>query len=412
MPSHVVAVGDSYASISTRFYGDPSGAALIKSANPGAGDPPSPGSVVNVPNVPPLITPPAPASVGVDPSETELRINASRFRFWERVEITRSLDAVDTIDFVTPRAETPEFRAVVRPLSYAPIDLLVGGASIFKGTMLTVDGGSNAEDSSTVQVGGYSLPGVLEDCTPPASSFPLQFKGLDLHGIASALCLPFGLTVAPPLGDMGGTFKRVRVRPDQHVLSFLFDLARQRKVLIGSTPRGELLLRAPPTEGAPVVTFTEGERPALSFELQTSPQRYFSHLTCIRSNSRSTAGSQHTVANPLLPAVLRPMSAAIDDTGPGELPQAAEALAGRMLAEAVSVRVTACTWRDPAGALWEPGSTIRIDSAPSAFVYQPTNWILREVRLARTATEETAQLSLVLPGAFSGVLPAVLPWDA
>jgi prophage tail gpP-like protein len=40
--------------------------------------------------------------------------------------------------------------------------------------------------------GGYSLPGVLDDCEIPTSLYPLQSDGLTLKEIAEKLIKPFG----------------------------------------------------------------------------------------------------------------------------------------------------------------------------------------------------------------------------
>lgn len=409
MPSHLVVAGDTYVSISTRYYGEPSGAALIQSANPGAGAVPSPGSQVVIPQRPPLVPPIAPAGPVIDPSLCELLINGQAFRYWSQITITRSLDAVDTCDFAGPVPDSASWRLAVRPLSFAPISVLVGGAPLFAGTMLTVSPSVDADGGSMVQVGAYSLPGVLGDCVVPASAYPLQTKGLGLEAIAALLAAPFGVAVETEGVIPPTPIDRVRIEPDRVVLDYLRELAQPRKVLLASSPTGGLLLRAPPVAGVPVVTLSEGERPLISASLSTDPQAVYSHLTCVRSRGRSS-GAQHTVANPGLVGVLRPMVAQVDDVTLGELPGAAESLAGRMLAGAVTLTVMVATWRDPQGDLWAPGTTVSV-WAPGAMVYEAADWIVREVRLARDEGGDTATLTLVLPGAFSGAFPVLLPWD-
>ena len=409
MPSHAVVAGDTYADISIRWYGVATGVAQIKAANPGASDPPIPGTTINVPAAAPLTTPPLPAAPGVDPSEVEIRISGSAFRFWTRVDITCAIDAADTIELVAPPADTAEFRALIQPLSFAPLSVLVGGEAMFTGTMVGV-APAQGPDGARVQVSGYSLPGVLGDCTAPSSAFPLQLKGLDLPQIAQKLCAPFGLVVETE-GDVSGKLERVRLQPDRKILGFLADLAKQHGTLISSSAAGALLLLDPPAAGAPVVTLREGDRPLLSVELETNPQAYFSHLTAFRSVSRGVRGAQHTVKNPAAaPGVLRPLITTIQDTSAGELPSAAEALAGRMLAGAVTVNAEVATWRNPAGALWERGATVRIE-APGAMIYRATDMLIRQVQFSSDERQNTAKLSLVLPGSFSGDLPAVLPWQ-
>jgi len=44
-------------------------------------------------------------------------------------------------------------------------------------------------------------------------------------------------------------------------------------------------------------------------------------------------------------------------------------------------------------------------------IYQPYTFVLRSVEFTRNENSQTATLELVIPGAFSGKIPGVLPWD-
>ena len=72
--------------------------------------------------------------------------------------------------------------------------------------------------------------------------------------------------------------------------------------------------------------------------------------------------------------------------------------------------VTVSTWRDAIGALWQPGTTIELE-APSVFVPNPYLFQIQSVTLNRTVADgDTATIVLMLPGAFGGTPPDVLPW--
>lgn len=417
MPSHIVSIGDTFATVSTIQYGEPSQAGLIQSANPGASTPLTPGTILNIPVLPALTPPPAALSPTVDPEEVTVTIDGSEFAFWTQVTITRGVDSIDTIELVAPRADTPEFKALFRPLSFKHMSVKVGGKPLFTGTMLEPRPSVSTEEPPAVLVSGYSTPGVLDDCTAPASMYPIQYKGMSLLQLSEALTAPFGIAVVQQEdtpGALAGKLSRVRLRPDRTVLDLLVSLAQQKKALYASTPDGELLLRTPPIVSAPVVTLRQGDAgPLIAASMQTAPQQYYSDVTGVRRVGRNSLGGQHTVLNPALRGlgVLRPLTRHIDDVTSGELPASAEALAGRMLAEAVTVTATVGTWLDGIdGDLWEPGTTVSLQ-APGAMIYEPYDFIIREVRLMRDVTKSTAQLSLVLPGAFSGEIPDVLPWD-
>jgi hypothetical protein len=105
------------------------------------------------------------------------------------------------------------------------------------------------------------------------------------------------------------------------------------------------------------------------------------------------------------------MAFKIDDTEPGDGPQAVRAKLARMFANIAAYDVEDLpTWRAPKGGLFTPNTTIELH-APDVMVYQPYEFLIRNVRFKADADTQTASLGLVLPGAFSGETPESLPWD-
>lgn len=401
---YLVRSGDTYETISSRVYGDTSGAGEIQAANPGAVAPPQPGTTITIPDREPRHQA-SPAGDGV-----ELRIAGTDFRGFTQIAITRRLDAVDTVEIEAPQADSEQFRNLIQPLTFQPLTVFAGGDQVFTGTLTHVQPSITA-DTSKVRLSGYSSPGVLSDCTVPAGA-DRQFRGMNLPDIATKVIKPFSLQIERS-GEMGGEFRRVKMRPRDKVLSFLTGLAKQRKVFLGSTVDGKLALSGPPAVTKPVIQLRQGESPLKSIEPSFAPQSYYSHVTGFRKVNRGGVGSQTTVINPLLQStgVLRPLSLEMRDIKRGELQAATEAKLGGMLADAVSYGVTVATWRDPQGVLWEPGTTVSLE-APKAFVYAPYDFQVRSVRFARRVDGGTvAKLNLVLPGVFAGEAPTMLPWS-
>ena len=44
-------------------------------------------------------------------------------------------------------------------------------------------------------------------------------------------------------------------------------------------------------------------------------------------------------------------------------------------------------------------------------IHRETDFIARNIKLVRTGDQKTTQLSLVLPGSYTGNIPGVLPWE-
>lgn len=408
MTSYTVKQGDTFSRISRRVYGVENGEKLIIAANPGASNPPVFGTVLAIPDNPDA--PPSFAQVrpATNPDEIALKIGGKLFRFWTGVTITRSLDSIDTVEFSAPFDPfDPDHREMFRPASFAPVEVFVGGEKQFSGQLVTPTP-SLSPDSRTVSVSCYARAGVLNDCTAPASSFPLEFNGQSLNAIASTLCQPFGLSPVFE-ADPGPAFEQVATKPGENILPFLTGLAQQRGLVISNDTSGNPVFLRSVSPGAPVAILRQGDAPVGDIAPQFSAQSYYSHITGIEPTDVGADGASHTVENPLLRGVLRPHTFIAQDAKEGDIKTVVEAKAGRMFGALVSYAIPISSFRDPAGKLWRPNTSIIVE-APGAMIYSPYEFIVRSVTLSKSGSGATAVLSVVLPGLFSGEIPEVLPW--
>jgi prophage tail gpP-like protein len=403
-----VVTGDTFELISRKQYGTEQYASTIAQANPGASEPLQPGTSLIIPPNPDRTEDRPQAAKTENVDEVALLIDGKRFRFWTSIKITRSIDNMDTLDIVAPFEPTlTGFRETFRPFSFKTVEITVGGEPLFKGTMISVL--PAVGDSKTIQVSSYSTPGVLNDCTAPASAYPLEYNAQNLKAITEAVIKPFGIKVIFT-EDPGSTLERVALDPGQKILDFLSNLAKQKNLIISSTERGELLFQKSISSGTPVAKLRQGESPVLSIMPMFNPQEYYSHITGIEPVVVGLKGGVYTVKNGKLTTLLRPFTFQAPDTESGTLKEAVEAKAGRMFGNMVSYKLTVNTWRDPAGNLWKPNTLVNLQSI-NAMIYEPYNLVIRSVDFSRDDKSQTATLDLVIQGSFSGEIPEVLPWD-
>lgn len=406
--TYSVITGDTFESIARKKYGNDKEADRISRANPGVSEPLTAGTVLTVP-----VLPEAPQNLqqAADSSTDEVAIlvDGKRFRFWDKVRITRAIDTMDTVEFGAPfDSEAPGFKQTLRPFSFKTVVITVGGTPLFTGTMVTVNPVLE-NGQKIVSVSGYSLPGVLNDCTSPASTYPLEFNDQGLREISADLASPFGIGVEFQ-ADPGAVFGRVASEPGKKVLAFLTGLAKQRNLVISSTPRGKLLFSQSKETGQPVARLRQGSAPVMAVTPFFAPQEYYSHITGIEPVVVGLAGSQFTVKNPRLLGVTRPLTFNAPDTLDADVKSAVAAKAGRMYGNMASYSVRVATWRDPNGNLWVPNTSIKL-LAPDAMIYKEYEFIIRSIEFSRDRATETATLNLVIPGSFSGKIPEALPWD-
>lgn len=338
-----------------------------------------------------------------------LLIDDKEFATWQSIRISLALDTISCVRFTTPfDPARREIRETFRPFSYRSLKVKVGGALIFGGTMVDVAPSVDA-NASVLEVSGYALPGVLQDCCAPGDRVPHEYRNLTLHAIAQQLCGLFGLRMkveCPP----GKRFDKVKLTEETEIFGFLAELARQRNQVISNTKDGALLFQQSVDPGDPVAVLVEGEAPVSRVVSQFSPQQCFSELTGFAATRRGRRGGKHTVRNPWFNG-FRPLSFRCEDTATADVPEATRARLGRMFGNMASWTLEDLpTWRDPGGQIWAPNTTVKL-TAPGAMIYRRTELLVRTVELEQTATKEWAVLGLMLPGAFSGKAPQFLPWE-
>lgn len=408
MTNYITAEGDTLEDVSRSRFGVEGGADVIRKANPGLPDTLPGGLSLIIPEVLPIRSP-----LNADNEQLSVAIGGQFFEGWTDVSFTRSMDSFGSFELVSAwDPDNAQFRELFRPFSYAPVTIFEGGTLLYTGTLLSPTPHETAS-SRTVNVTGYSLPGVLNDCTPPIGALPLERADMNLQQIAEELLAPFGLRVQFDT-DAGPAFEREAMKPTAKVLGYLIGLAQQRQVLISDTPDGACRFLTESQPGRPAAVMSLGEAGIDVVSPNFRPQQYHSHVT---GQSPSTfaflgadPGAQYTVPNPRLSGVLRPLTFQPPDTNAGDAKAAAEAKAGRMFANAVSYTVGVPDWIDPSGNMWEPNTTIKLH-APGVMIYEPFEFLIRSVSFRRTADTKTATLDLVLPGSFRGEIPGRLPWE-
>lgn len=335
-----------------------------------------------------------------------------RFGEWSEIELSVGIDSYRCASLSGPwDPGRKEMRAAFEPLAFPQVTIEIGGELFLTGKIQDVSPSVDATQAS-VGVTAYSTAFWLTEICAPPELLPLEFNGLDLKQIGQRLAgSSLGLVVNID-GKPGGKFARVKCEPDEDLHGFLAELALQRGFVVTDTASGDLAFRSEGSTGAPVARL-KGQ-PIGRVSAQFQPGRWFSHITgraCKRSGQQH--GSSYTQTNELYRALFpRHHCASTGDTGSADVPRAAKAMVGRMVASAATYTVEDLpTWRDPSGELWQPNTTIML-TAPGAMIYSETELLIRAVKFKQRADEETATLELVLPGSFGGTLPKRLPWDS
>jgi prophage tail gpP-like protein len=381
-------------------------------------------------------------------SQFSLRIGNDDFEHWSSIEVTHSIDAFSSVGFTAPfEPRRRAFRDAFRPLSYRPVSVLLGSPRKGDHQLQLTGRLTNVEpdfgpNGTSVTVQANSLPSAFFDCAAPAKmTNGHEYSGLDLEAIADELAKPFGFNAR--FADERSTlidtnrdgrlerdrssdareqrriseefsraFPRVKIESDQKIFDFLLKLAQQRGVLLTDSPTGDLVFQRPAATGRPVVHLEEGQAPLLSIKPTFRPDAYFSEVTAIVSQKRGRKGGRFTLQNPFLTrdSIVRPMSFRACDTDVGAGPQVAADYMSRMFGEVASWEIELPTILDPQNEFFRPNTTLTV-KAPSAMIFGTHELLIRQVTKRQTKDSTTCTLTVVLPCAYTGEMPTVLPWN-
>jgi prophage tail gpP-like protein len=400
--------GETWADISRRAYGTQTGAAQIQAANPGLFEPLPAGAVISIPPDP--AKPPAEIATrrqDLSASEPKITIDGEKVGRWTALEIRMPADGIRTASISAPfNPRNKETAPFWLPFRYQRVRISARGKTLITGTAQNPAYSAGLTDRR-VTMSAYSLPGIMQETTPPISAYPLDFKGRRLDFIARKIAGIYGLKIIFKI-DPGAAFDNVSLDPGTTPLNWLIDLAQRRGILLTDDPDGNLVATRE-TETSPRADLKYGEPPVENMSIELDAGAAFSSVTAWRPATSRQKGAKYTVTNPHLQGVRRPFVFRADSTDGGSVKVAAESKAARMFPEMVTWRATVAAWDDGRGNIWAPGDSVNI-YGPEVLVYNKTRMLIRSVTLQREPDREWAELELVLPGCFSLTMPRRLPW--
>lgn len=273
-----------------------------------------------------------------------------------------------------------------------------------------------------VSIGGYSKPGVLEDCEIPTSLYPLQTDGLTLREIALKLIAPFGIgLVVDGIAQkdsaevftldekLDAKIEKTNAKESQNIKSYLTSLAVQRNVILSHDEKGNLVFTEAKTMKTPIFHVEKGVI-ATEIKMTFNGQGIHSQITAIKqADVDGGDAGEHTVYNPYCPIVFRPK---VIVQSSGDINTIEEFANNALAAELknISFIITVDRW-EVDNKLIRPNNIITV-YCPEVYLYKKTKLFIQEVAFKGDAKSETAVLTCVLPSVYDRSAPQNVFVDA
>ncbi len=384
--------------VASRAYGDAQLWPRIWSANQttlrsGNPDLIFPGEVIIIPLLPERARPVS-SSANKDPDGIYIELDGYEVRPLE-CRILRTVDTiVNSCNFAIPwqLGFDTELDKRVRPKSYTPCKVSIGGELIINGLLYKVN--------STV-AGGTKL--LLSIDTPTADLVdstlkpPLERNNITLEARAKEIAEPLGFSVKVST-DTGGEFDRVTANGNQKIFDHLVRLARQRGVLLSNDLQNNVDIISANIDGAPIATLEEGVTAGVTgWGVNVDGREMFNVYRAVGRNPLGESKGK-SVDSAVPRSRFKTVQA--DESTDGNIEAAATWARNKTTADALSFPLTVEGWCDPQGNLWKENEKVTIVS-PSMFLEKGFDFLINKVEYILTTSGRSTVLSFVPPTVYS-----------
>lgn len=343
--------------------------------------------------------------------ETFTTSNARSISGWTDVIVSRGIERCPSsfeVSYTEPYADVGDILA--QPGDWVQVKL--GGDLVLTGFVDRYMPSYNA-NQHTVRIAGRSKCQDLVDCAAFIDGG--QLLNMTVDKIAAALCAPYGIGVSVAAGtDVGAPIEQVNVLVGETSYSVLELLCRYRALLLYDTPDGNLELAAggdinqsgPVAIGARVASsgFTEGVNVASASLLLAMDGRFsrydaaYQGLDTLRDIGDGGNIIAHTYDTTVPRFRYRSIISENVTGGVDVALQRAQWEKAYRLGRSFQVRLVTDSWRDAAGALYEPNVLVDID-LPSLKL-SPRRWLISEVTYKKGPQGTSAELTIMPQQAF------------
>lgn len=169
---------------------------------------------------------------------TALIINGEQLKATPAITVKKTYDNLaSTFGFSLPTEKIYK----IRPFMYDEVSVYFQGDLVVKGLVFNLE-----KDLSTGAATNYTCmqkTAVLAHCNLPKSLYPRTQYNASLKTIAERICNVFGIEVEVDAGAADAAnrkFAETAIKPNETLAEYLSNLAKQRGLIITSTPEGNL----------------------------------------------------------------------------------------------------------------------------------------------------------------------------
>jgi len=304
--------------------------------------------------------------------------------------------------------ENRKQRSFLRPLTYQRVKIFDDEDKLLLTGEIVNHNFKSSSTRELVNVSGYSLPGVLEDCTIPVELYPLQTDGKTLREIAEALINPFGINLFIDFGAEDQTnqkFEETTASETQTIKAYLDELASQKDIVLSHTVFGSLLLTKARANASPIAEFLGNNIPGVRMSLSTNGRSMHSAITVQQqADIDNDNAGQETINNPFV-SRFRPTTKTQTSGDDIDTKKAVRnALSSELRSIVLTIKTDRWTWNAGGKQTMTPNHIITVHNH-EIHLYNNTRFFVESVDLSGTPEAQEATLTCVIPEVYNGNIP-------
>ena len=332
----------------------------------------------------------------------KIKIDGKFYRFMDQLKINYKLDSIASVFSFKARfnPENELHRAIFRPLAFQLVKVYSDDDKLlFTGSVINTDLGSSSINELQ-SISGYSLAGVLEDCSIPYAAYPLEKLNVSLKDIVRDLLPYFDLNYSissSAENDMNLIYEKTVADPSESVKGFICKLAAQRNILVSHDAYGNLIFLKPNTTAKSKLYLTEENTTSMS--LNVRGQAFHSEISVIRQPSKDnpTLSPVDTVKNGMV-SKKRSMVRVLSSGTETDTEKAAEnVLADELKNIDINVKLSRIE-------NLKVGDIVEVHNH-EIYLFYRARLVVTEIVISQTNNSESMSLKLALPETFTGKNP-------
>jgi prophage tail gpP-like protein len=296
-----------------------------------------------------------------------------------------------------------ELTALYKPYSFLESKAYVGGQLLVTGPLMISEPVVN-NDKVSMQLTGFSKTiHMVDSYVKP----PYQRNDITLVDLAGELVKGRSVKIVDNTqGAADGAFPRATAETSDKEFDFLAKMARQKTVLLTSTPRGDLLLTQTADKTDNFGSIGDDQARGHDWRARFNSRDRYREIRMLGKRRGKKVASSVVVDKNIKENRSKTIQDA--DLSADELEKAAQWERSKSVAEALSIPFPVSGWYAPDGRLWRENKYVTVVSS-RIFVPDGFDFLIRSVEYHYTREGRKSVLNLVPPGVFTSE-PVEEPW--